>query len=128
MAGVRGHAPAGWPPEVPPPDAPGWERRAVAWLYDLCPPDHRGYVVLQKYPVLLARVARQHVASAAHACRRGAQTARADIRELDPGIPPEAVDALLGMYEGEALRLEVAARGAHLVERALAGQRFTPRL
>jgi hypothetical protein len=113
---------------VPPPGAPGWERRAVAWLYDLCPPDHRAYGVLQRWPVLLARVARQHVAGAAHACRRGAQTARADVKELGAGIPPEAVDALLAMYEREALRLDTAARAADLVERALAGQRFIPKL
>jgi hypothetical protein len=113
---------------VPPPGAPDWERRAVGWLFDLCPPDHRAYGVLQRWPVLLARVARQHVVAAAEACRRGAQTARADVRELGVGVPPEAVDALLSMYEREALRLDTAARAAHLVERALAGQRFIPRL
>ena len=120
--------PPGWPEEVPPPGAPDWERRAVGWLFDLCPPDHRAYSVLQRWPVLLARVARHHVSAAAEACRRGAQTARADVRELGVGIPPEGVDALLAMYEREALRLDTAARAAELVERALAGQRFIPRL
>ena len=120
--------PAGWPPEVPPPGAAGWERRAIAWLYDLCPPDHRGYGVLQRWPVLLARVAREHVAAAAEACRRGAQTARADLRGLGVEFPPEAVDALLAMYEREGLRLDTAARAVALVERALAGQRFIAKL
>jgi hypothetical protein len=50
------------------------------------------------------------------------------VRELGVGIPPEGVDALLAMYEREALRLDTAARAADLVERALAGQRFIPRL
>jgi hypothetical protein len=125
---VSSAVPPGWPAEVPPPGAPDWERRAVGWLFDLCPPDHRAYGVLQRWPVLLARVARHHVAAAAEACRRGAQTARADVRELGVGIPPEGVDALLAMYEREALRLDTAARAADLVERALAGQRFIPRL
>jgi hypothetical protein len=125
---VSGAVPPGWPAEVPPPGAPDWERRAVGWLFDLCPPDHRAYGVLQRWPVLLARVARHHVAAAAEACRRGAQTARADVRELGVGIPPEGVDALLAMYEREAFRLDTAARAVALVERALAGQRFIPRL
>ncbi len=120
--------PAGWPREVPPPGAEDWERRAIAWLYDLCPPDYRSYGVFRQWPVLLARAARHHVAAAAHACRRGAQTARADVREIGVTIPPPAVDGLLAMYEREALRLDTAARGALLVERALAGQRFTPKL
>jgi hypothetical protein len=125
---VSGAIPAGWPPEIPPPGAAGWERRAIGWLYDLCPPDHRGYGVLARWPVLLARVARENVAAAIDACRRGAATARADLRNLASPLPPEAVDALLAMYEREALRLDRAARGVGLVERALAGQRFIPKL
>jgi hypothetical protein len=124
----RAVTPAGWPEGLPPPGAEGWERKAIAWLYDLCPPDYRSYGVLGNWPVLLARAARHHVAGAAQACRRGAQTARADVRDLGAGIPPDAVDALLAMYEREALRLDTAARGAELVERALAGQRFVPKL
>jgi hypothetical protein len=125
---VSGAIPAGWPPEVPPPGAPGWERRAIAWLYDLCPPDHRSYGVLQRWPVLLARVAGENVNAAIEACRHGAATARADLRDLAGGLPPEAVEALLAMYEREALRLSRAARAVDLVQRALAGQRFVPRL
>lgn len=120
--------PAGWPPEVPPPGAPNWQRRAIGWLYDLCPPDHRGYPVLQRWPVLLARVARDQVAAAAHVCRQGAATARADIRALGLDIPPEAVDELLAMYEREALRLDTAARAVSLVGKALSGQRFIAKL
>lgn len=125
---MSGAVPAGWPAELPPPGASGWERRAIAWLYDLCPPDHRGYAVLQRWPVLLARVAGENANAAVEACRRGAATARADLRQLAGGLPPEAVDALLALYEQEALRLERAARGVELVQRALAGQRFIPRL
>lgn len=125
---MTGAIPAGWPAEVPPPGATGWERRAIGWLYDLCPPDHRGYGVLQRWPVLLARVAGENVAAAIEACRHGAATARAGLREIGGGLPPEAVDALLAMYERELLRLERAARGVELVARALAGQRFIPKL
>ena len=78
--------------------------------------------------MLLARVAGENVAAAVEACRHGAATARADLREIGGGLPPEAVDALLAMYEREVLRLERAARGVELVQRALAGQRFIPKL
>ncbi len=73
-------------------------------------------------------MARENVAAATEACRHGAATARADLRDLAGGLPPEAVDALLAMYEREALRLSRAARAIDLVQRALAGQRFVPRL
>lgn len=125
---MSGTVPAGWPEEVPPPGASGWERRAIAWLYDLCPPDHRSYGVLAHWPVLLARVAGENVNAAIEACRHGAATARADLRDLAGGLPPEAVEALLAMYEREALRLSRAARAVDLVQRALAGQRFIPKL
>ena len=48
--------------------------------------------------------------------------------ELAGGMPPEAVDQLLALYEQEALRLQRAARGVDVVGRALAGQRFIPKL
>ena len=54
---VDGTVPPGWPEEVRPPGAPDWERTAVAWLFDLCPPDYRAHEVLRRYPVLLARFA-----------------------------------------------------------------------
>jgi hypothetical protein len=84
--------------------------------------------VLARWPVLLARVARDQVAAAAQACRHGAATARADLRAIGVELPPEAVDELLAMYEREALRLDAAARGVALVGKALAGQRFIPKL
>ena len=49
--------PPGWPPGVLPPQAPEWERSAVAWLFDLCPPDYRAHEVLRRHPVVLAREA-----------------------------------------------------------------------
>src|SRR5512135_2556314 len=80
--GRDGLAPAGWPAAVPPPGVPGWERRAVAWLFDLCPPDFRVYEVLRAHPVLLARVAREHVAAGVEACRAGLSSVRADLRDV----------------------------------------------
>ena len=117
--------PPGWPSEVLPPHAPDWERTAVAWLYDLCPPDYRAHDVLRRYPVLLARFAAGHVAAGAHAAREGLRTARADLRDV---VPPEAVEAALAAYDREGRRLVQAGRGVALVEAALRGERHVPRL
>jgi hypothetical protein len=117
-------APAGWPADVPPPDAPEWERRAVGWLLDLCPADFRAYEVLRKHPTVLARFAAEHL----DACRLGAEhglaTTRHDLRAMGPAV----VDDVIGTYERELARVAKARREVELVGRALAGQRFAPRL
>lgn len=117
--------PPGWPPEVLPPQAPEWEHSAVAWLLDQCPPDYRAYDVLRAHPVVLARFARQHVESAVEAARQGIRTARSDLRDL---VSPEAVEAVLGAYDREGRRLVQVGRAVALVEAALRGERWVPRL
>lgn len=122
---MSGVLPVGWPPEVRPPDTPDWERSAVSWLFDLCPPDYRGYGVLRRHPVVLARFAAGHVAAARDAVRHGLGTARADLRDL---VPPGVVDEAVAVYEREADRLAAMARAVDLVAAALAGTRFRPKL
>ena len=117
--------PPGWPAEVPPPGAPGWERRAVAWLFDLFPPDYRAHEVLRRHPVVLARFAAHHVDAGIEAARRGLAAGRVELREV---VPPEAVAAALAAYEREGARLIAARRAVHLVEQALRGTEFRPRL
>ena len=118
-------APPGWPSEVPPPDAPDWVKAAVNWLYDLCPPDYRAHEVLRRYPVVLARFAARHVASAVDAARDGLANARAELGDV---VDAEVVDAAIAAYEREGRRLASAARAVALVEEALRGKRFVPRL
>jgi hypothetical protein len=65
---VRLVTPPGWPREVRPPDAPGWEHTAAAWLLDLCPPEYRGYPALRRH--LVVRRARRHGSRAAAAGRQ----------------------------------------------------------
>ena len=120
-----GVAPAGWPSEVRPPGTPGWERSAVAWLLDLAPADYRGYSVLTSNPVALARVVGHHVAAQRVGAREAVKGAR---RELSDALPPQAVDALLDVLAAEEARLGSAERGVGLVEQALRGRRFAPRL
>lgn len=118
---MSGYIPPGWPADLPPPWAPEWERRALGWLLDLCPPDYRSYDVLRAYPVVLARFAAGHVGAGVEAARRGLATARAELRDL---APPEAVEAALAAYEREGRRLAALARSVALVDRALRGERF----
>lgn len=123
MAQVR--QPPGWPREVPPAEVPGWERRAESWLLDQCPPEYRVHEVLRRYPVVLARFAAGHVQASQEAASRGLATVRADLRDL---LPPEAVEATVGAYEREALRLGQVARAVAMIGQALQGRRYVPRL
>ncbi len=117
--------PPGWPAEVLPPQAPAWERSAVAWLFDLCPPDYRAYDVLRAHPVVLARFAAGHVAAGVQAARDGLATLRADLRGV---VPPEVVAAALAAYDREGRRLVGTGRQVALVDAALRGDRWVPRL
>ncbi len=122
---ARAPVPPGWPPEVPPPDAPDWERRAVGWLLDVCPPDFRGYELLTRQPRLLAYLAGYQVDGALAGVRSALASVRADLRDaLTPSQLADAVDLL----ERELARLERVRRSTTLLQEALAGLRQRPRL
>jgi hypothetical protein len=104
---------------------PGWERSAVAWLLDLAPAEYRGYPVLTSHAVALCVVVGHHVSAQQAGARAAVAGAR---RELGGVIPPEALDALLDALAQEEARLTAAHRGVGLVEQALRGRRFAPRL
>lgn len=122
---VDPRVPPGWPAEVLPPHAPEWERSATAWLFDLVPPDYRAHEVLRRHPVVLARFAAGHLESGIAAARAGLATARADLRDL---VAPEVVEAALAAYHREGARLAATARQLALVDAALRGRRWVPRL
>jgi hypothetical protein len=118
-------APPGWPPRVRPPGAPNWEHTAVSWLLDICPPEYRGYPVLRRHEVVLARFAALHVEACQAACRRGLSEARAvlcDVADLD------TVDAAVEALQREQARLVGVRRAVGLIEEALRGRRFVARL
>lgn len=110
---------------VLPPQAPDWERSAVGWLFELCPPDYRAHEVLRRHPVVLARFAAGHVESAVEAARHGIRTARADLSGV---VGPDVVEAALAAYEREGRRLVRTGREVALVDAALRGERHVPRL
>lgn len=117
--------PPGWPTEVLPPQAPDWERSAIGWLFDLCPPDYRAHEVLRRHPVVLARFAAGHVEAGVQAARDGLRTLRA---ELSGVVTPEVVEAAIGAYDREGRRLVRTGRQVALVDAALRGERHVPRL
>jgi hypothetical protein len=119
------YLPPGWPAGVHPPGSQDFERTAVAWLLDVVPPDYRLYGVLRRHPAALASLARHHLAACVEGARQGYRTART---ELGSALPPHGVDAVLAAYRSEGRRLVAAVTAAGLVERALRGETFTPRL
>ena len=117
--------PPGWPAEVPPPDAPGWERRATGWLFDLCPADLRAHDVLKRHPIVLAYVAVGQIDGALGGLQAAVASARADLRDdVSPSVITEVIDAL----QREQASLEAARRSVRLVAEALRGVRHRPRL
>ena len=118
-------APPGWPGDVRPPDAPDWERTAVAWLLDQCPPEYRSYPTVRRHPLVLARFAVLPVEACQAGVRRGLSEARADLPHV---VPLEAVDAAVGTWLTEDARLDRGRRAVGLVEQALRGRRFAARL
>lgn len=118
-------APPGWPRQVRPPGAPGWERSAVNWLLDICPPEYRSYPVLRRHDVVLARFAVLHVEASQAAVRRGLSEARSALRDV---TDTDTVEAAVETWQAESARLASDRRAVGLVEEALRGRRFVARL
>jgi hypothetical protein len=118
-------APPGWPRQVRPPGAPGWEHSAVAWLLDICPPEFRSYPALRRHDVVLARFAVLHVEACQAAVRRGLSEARGALREV---CDQDTVEAAVETWQREDARLLAERRAVGLVEEALRGRRFVARL
>jgi hypothetical protein len=119
------YTPPGWPAGVHPPGSDDFESTAVGWLLDVVPPDYRLHGVLRRYPVALATMARYHSRACVEGAREGYRTART---ELAGALPPHAIDTVLAAYRKEGARLAATARAAGLVERALRGEVFTPKM
>ena len=119
------YLPQGWPDEVRPPGSEDFEYSAVAWLLDVLPPDYRRHPVLRRHSAALASVARYYSRACVEGAREGYRTARV---ELGVALPPHAVDGVLAAYKMEGFKLAATARAVELVERAICGEVFAPRL
>ena len=119
------YIPPGWPAGVHPPGSEEFESTAVGWLLDVVPPDYRLHGVLRRYPIALATMARHHSKACVEGAREGYRTARTELAGV---LPPHAIDTILAAYRKEGARLAETARAVDLVERALRGEVFTPKM
>jgi hypothetical protein len=110
---------------VHPPGSEDFESTAVGWLLDVVPPDYRLHGVLRRYPVALATLARYHSKACVEGARQGYRTARTELAGV---LPPHAIDTVLAAYRKEGARLAGTAEAVDLVERALRGEDFTPKM
>jgi hypothetical protein len=122
---MAAYLPPGWPTGVHPPGSEGFEATAIAWLLDVVPPDFRLHGVLRRHPMALATMARHHTQACVEGARAGYRSTRTELGET---IPPHAIDAVLAAYRTEGRRLAATARAVVLVERALHGETFAPKL
>jgi hypothetical protein len=122
---VTATTPPGWPPSVRPPQAPDWQRSAVGWLLDRCPPEYRDHPVIARHPLVLVRLTAHHVQAGLQAGRRALATVRAD---LGDDLPVPAMNAVIEALEAEQARLIAARRAVGLIEDALRGRHYVPRL
>src|ERR1700685_2182273 len=117
--------PPDWPTGVHPPGTEDFETTAVAWLLGVVPPDYRLHGVLRRHPTALAAMARHHTQACVEGARGGYRTAR---NEVDETLTPHAIDAVLAAYRTEGRRLANTAKAVVLIEDALRGGTFTPKL
>lgn len=110
---------------MPDPDDDDFVGRAVAWLLDNGSPDWRTVPALREQPVLLAFRAHTDVRARLAGARDAYSSARAEVGDA---VAPEAVGALLEALEAEGAALVAREREVALVEQALRGRRWRPRL
>lgn len=110
---------------MPDPESGEFTPRVVGWMLDLCPPDYRGHAVFRRYPVVLARLANTHAQANLAAARQSYAGARRDLAER---VPPAAIEETLDALSKEGARLAAQVREIELVEQALQGRRWRPRM
>ena len=119
------YVPPGWPESVRPPGAPDWEATAVAYLLDRCPADYRGYPVLRRHPVVLARFAAQFVEGQLRTSQAGLSGVRSSLDEL---VAPQVLESAAQAWQEQTAQLIRVRRAVALVEEALRGKVFIRRL
>lgn len=117
--------PPGWPIQVLPPTAPDWELSAVEFLLDCCPAQYRTYPLLRRHPLVLARFAGWQLDGAV---RAGEVDLRALRTQLAGRVPPQVVGQAAEVWQEATAHLQRRRREVGLVEDALGGVRWRPRL
>jgi hypothetical protein len=119
------YVPPGWPGQVRPPGASGWEATAIAYLLDCCPPDFRAYRVLRNHPIVLAQFATHFVNAYDEASQRGLAAVRTSLGEY---VEPDVVEAATEAWLEQGARLARTRRAVALVDEALRGRVFVRKL
>lgn len=119
------YVPPGWPESVRPPGAPDWEATAVAYLLDCCPADYRGYPVLRRHPVVLARFAAQFVEGQYRSSKAGLAGVRTALADQ---VPPQVIESATDAWHEQAAHLVRVRRAVALIEEALRGKVFIRKL
>ena len=81
--------------------------------------------MLRRQPLVLARFAATACDAAVAAADQGLRVVRTELRDR---VAPEVVDDAVATYERERHRARTARQAVDLVERALRGERWVPRL
>lgn len=123
--GQERYTPAGWPDAVLPPSEPDWENSATNFLFDCCPADFRGYGVLRRHPVVLARFAAAFVESQLRVCSEGVGATRAALADV---VNHEVVEESMQAWMEQQAILRRRRREIALIEETLRGKVFVRKL
>ena len=108
-----------------PPGAPGWEATAIAYLLDCCPADFRAYRVLRNHPEVLAQFAVHFVRGQHQASQEGLAEVRTSLWEY---VEPDVLEAATQAWLEQGARLARIRRAVALLDEALRGRVFVPKL
>lgn len=120
-----GFVPRGWPPEVLPPQVADWQASAINYLLDCCPPDFRAYPVLRRHPIVLAQFAAAVLEGQLRAGQHSLANARVSLRDH---VAPHVVEEAVQTWHRELTRLRARRGAVGLIEEALRGHVFVPKL
>ncbi|WP_432563950.1 hypothetical protein [Kineococcus sp. SYSU DK003] len=121
-----GYVPPGWPAQVLPPAIEDWELSAVAWILGHGAPEWHlpEYETLRRHPLMLTWWFRQWAQANLQAARASWQ----GLREVQQAPDPDAHRRHLAAVTAVGRDLRAQAHAAELIERAMLGELFVPRL
>lgn len=114
-------APPGWPADLPP---VGFESHVSGWLLDRLPPEYRTSEV-RKHPLVLAFAAHQNAIAILEGTREVYRGLRSELRDH---LEQAEIDANLVAVEALAAQFARTLREVELVQEALRGRVWKPRL
>ena len=115
--------PPGWPEDLGPVGY-GFEEQVQGWLLDRLPPEYRTSG-LRHQPVILAMAAHAHARATLEGAREVYRDLRAQLRDY---VEPSQIDSGLRSLEALAAQFSRTEREVGMVEQALRGHVWKPKL